>query len=136
MGLNIYPRFICWIADLKGERIILRRFTLHLVALGQHAVCEELVGGEVEVEGESHGLLLGEGHRDVCQGLKYWLVRLLHHLGQHLHVLEDGQPEGRDSFHVFVFVCLVQLCLLFDLRKEHMLKMNRGKVTFKSANSI
>ena len=38
---------------LEVERVVLVGLALHHVLLGQHAVCEVVVGGEVEVEGEA-----------------------------------------------------------------------------------
>ena len=36
---------------------------------------------------------LSEGDSDVIESLQGRLVSLLHHVGDHLHVLEDRQPE-------------------------------------------
>lgn len=88
-----FPRFhtLCLLEDLRPlevEGVLLRRLALHLVALGEHVVGEEVVLGEVEGEGEAHRVL-GVVHGHVLQLGQGGLVVVLD------HVLEEGKESRR-----------------------------------------
>ena len=74
-----------------------------MIGLSEDLIFEELVLREHELQDESHaGLFLGEADADVAQRLQDRLVVRLRHLREDLRVLEDGQPEPRDTFLVVV----------------------------------
>lgn len=47
-----------YLGPLELERVLLIRFTLHGVLLGEHSVAEELVGREVEFQREANWVLV------------------------------------------------------------------------------
>ena len=62
---------------------------------------------------ETHHRLLGDGGGDVGQCLEGLLVVGLHHVLQHVHVLEDGEPELGHALDVLL--ALLLLLILFGL---------------------
>merc|ERR1712061_444861 len=60
---------LVYLGALEGEGVVLARLALHVVLLGEDGVGEKVVGVEVEVEGEGHGVLV-EGDCDVVEALE------------------------------------------------------------------
>merc|ERR1719232_1143108 len=107
--------------NLECEGVIFLRLTFELISFGQDLIGEVVIGGPVEMKGETHWVLLSKSDCQVFQGLKSGLVRLLDHISDQLNILEDGQPEVWHSFNILIllllslFLLLGELSLLIDL---------------------
>ena len=65
-----------WKTCLDTEGILLIRLTLHTVVFGENGVCEEVVGVEVEGEGEAHHVAFVKSKTNVPKVLKHLFVIL------------------------------------------------------------
>merc|ERR1719222_748224 len=73
---------------------------LHVILFGENRVCEEFILSKMEVQSEAHRVLFAECDLDIFQELKQRRIILLNHFCQHLHIIEDCQPETRNSFRL------------------------------------
>jgi len=81
------------------EGIILIRVALEGVLLGQLLVREVLIRLEVEEQGEASRVGV-HFDADIGEMVENGLVMFLDHLGEKLDVLEEGEPELRDTLDV------------------------------------
>merc|ERR1719232_135282 len=101
--------------NLKCEWVIFLRLTFELISFSQDLIAEVVIGGPVEMKGETHWVLLSKSDGQVFQGLKSGLVRLLDHISDQLNILEDGQPEVWHSCNVLILLLLSLFLLLGEL---------------------
>ena len=66
---------------------------------GKNSVCEEVIGVEVEGEGEAHGIALVEGKADVPKALEHSFVILAYNFHQQFFSLHKIQNYSKRKIH-------------------------------------
>ena len=88
-----------------SQKLLVIEFCLIRILLWCHAssgVCKGIT--LYDVTKTHHRIRFQEYYFDIKQMFEDGFIMLLHHLRQHLHIFEDGQPEVGDSFRFFIFV--------------------------------